>query len=115
MAVSDVRGADSGEPTGRPRRTPLYASRTCHPLVPHRGPGTISPGAGMTLQRSYQVETHRHGKGRWERRPRTFPSKIQAEAWSRLRGYLPRDEAVNGARQTVFRIVPAEVTSTSAE
>lgn len=62
----------------------------------------------MIIQRWYQVELHRHGKGSWRRHVRRFPSKIQASAWARARGYRPRSEAANGSRQLVYRIVRVE-------
>ena len=62
-----------------------------------------------SAQRWYAVETHVHGKGRWLRSGRKpFPSRIEAEAWARNRGFITRKEAVNGARQAIFRIVEVE-------
>lgn len=61
----------------------------------------------MTAQRWYQVEVHRHGKGKWARHVRRFPSRIQAEAWARQQGLVTREEAANGSRRVVFRIVSA--------
>lgn len=60
----------------------------------------------MSAQRWYAVETHTHGKGRWQRSGRKpFPARLLAEAWARQRGFVPREEAINGSRASVFRIV----------
>jgi len=59
----------------------------------------------VTAQRWYAVEAHRHGKGRWTRYGPQFPSREHAKAWARGRGYVPREEAVNGSRQAVYRVI----------
>ena len=57
------------------------------------------------LRRWYRVEYHRHGKGGWRASGRRFDSRILAEAWARNRRMIPVEDAVNGSRWIVYRIV----------
>lgn len=59
----------------------------------------------MTAQRWYAVETHTHGGGSWRRQGRTHPSREHAKQWAESRGYVTRENATDGKRGGVYRIV----------
>lgn len=76
-----MRRADRGAPQRTIGNAVLQARRPGGSLFSHARPraGKEPP----VMQRWYQLESHRHGKGRWARVGPVHPSREHAKSWAR--------------------------------